>query len=77
MQREYPGLRDTFAKTIESLVLAGEFPPLSGEDVTPINVLFRHLLFGLRYAVAGQYVLKELAESAEKQLEETFPVGAV
>ncbi len=72
----YPGTRLTIEKTVRKLIDNGDFAAPTPDD-HPAAVLQAFLLFGLRRGELGQTALSDLADSAERTLEDRFPPGAV
>jgi hypothetical protein len=72
----YPGTRLTIEKTVRKLINNGDFAAPTPDD-HPAAVLQAFLLFGLRRRELRQTALSDLADSAERMLEDRFPAGAV
>jgi cobaltochelatase CobT len=72
----YPGTRLTIEKTVRKLIDNGDFAAPTPDD-HPAAVLQAFLLFGLRRRELRQTALSDLADSAERMLEDRFPPGAV
>jgi cobaltochelatase CobT len=72
----YPGTRLTIEKTVRKLIDNGDFAAPTPDD-HPARVLQAFLLFGLRSRELRQTALLDLADSAERMLEDRFPPGAV
>lgn len=72
----YPGTRLTIEKTVRKLIDNGDFGAPTPDD-HPAAVLQAFLLFGLRRRELRQTALSDLADSAERTLEDRFPSGAV
>ncbi|WP_026608659.1 VWA domain-containing protein [Methylocaldum szegediense] len=72
----YPGTRLTIEKTIRKMIDQGDFA-MQPPNAHPAAVLDSFLLFHLRTRELGQTALSDLADEAERLLEERFPTGAV
>ncbi|MBP1153077.1 nitric oxide reductase activation protein [Methylocaldum sp. RMAD-M] len=76
LAERYPGTRLTIEKTVRTLIDTGDYavPP---PEAHPAAVLQSFLLFHLRTRELGQTALSDLADTAERLLEDRFPTGAV
>lgn len=76
LAERYPGTRLTIEKTVGKLIAEGGFT-VPQPDTHPAAVLQAFLLFHLRTRELGQTALADLADAAERLIEDRFPSGAV